>query len=232
VTTAALPRFEADFEASRSRLTTFFRLLLAIPHLLVLWLWGIAAAVVVFVAWFALVVTGRYPQAMYDFVAAYLRFSTFVHGYAWLLCDPYPPFTGDASERYPVRLLIGPPLPAYDRLKTGFRFLLAIPVLVIVYAMQIVYQLGALLAWFAIVVTGRQPRGLQDMIVLGLSYQQRAYAYLALVSEDWPAFTDPQPRAVRPPAPFGALPPTGPGAGRGSAERPAGAPPDAHPEAP
>jgi hypothetical protein len=230
--TIARPRFEADYEESRSRLTTFFRPLLVIPHLVVLWLWGIAAAVVVFIAWFALVFTGRYPEGMYDFVAAYLRYSTFVYGYAWLLCDPYPPFTGDAGERYPVRLRIGPPLAAYDRAKTGFRFLLAIPVLVMVYVMQIVYQLGALLAWFAIVILGRQPRGLQDMIVLGLSYQQRAYAYLALVSEDWPPLTDPQPGAVGPGAAFGALPPTGPGAGRAGVERPAGAPPDAHPEAP
>ena len=227
--TGAQPRFEVDYEPSRSRLTTFFRPLLVIPHLIVLWLWGIAAGVVVIIAWFALVVTGRYPQGMYDFVAAYLRFSTFVNGYAWLLCDPYPPYSGDASVAYPVRLRIGPPRPRYDRLKTGFRFLLAIPVLIIVYAMQIVYQLGALLAWFAIVITGRQPDGLQDMIVLGLSYQQRAYAYLALVSEEWPAFTDPQPGAVGPPATFGALPPTGPAGASG--ERPAAAPPDARPEA-
>jgi Domain of unknown function (DUF4389) len=230
--TTAPPRFEADYEESRSRLTTFFRALLVIPHLVVLWLWSVAAGVVVIVGWFAIVFSGRYPQGLYDFVAAYLRFSTFVYGYAWLLCDPYPPFTGDAGELYPVRLRIGPPLATYDRLKTGFRFLLAIPVLVLVYVMQIVYQLGALLAWFAIVILGRQPRGLQEMIVLGVSYQQRAYAYLALVSEDWPALTDPQPGAMAPPEAFGALPPTDPGAGRGSAERPAAAPPDAHPEAP
>ena len=52
--------------------------------------------------------------------------------------------------------------------------------------MQIVAQVGAFLAWFAIVVLGRQPKGLQDMIVLGLSYQQRATSYFALLTEDSP----------------------------------------------
>ena len=55
---------------------------------------------------------------------------------------------------------------------------------IIVYAMQIVWELGSFIAWFVIVVAGRQPKGLQDMIVLGLSYQQRAYCYLALLSEE------------------------------------------------
>ena len=61
--------FKADYVEKRSRLTTFFRLLLAIPHLIVLYFYGLAAGVVVIVAWFALLFTGRYPQGMYDFVA-------------------------------------------------------------------------------------------------------------------------------------------------------------------
>jgi hypothetical protein len=78
--------------------------------------------------------------------------------------------------------------------------------------MQIVAQVGAFLAWFAIVVLGRQPKGLQDMIVLGLSYQQRAYTYIALITEDWPPFTDDSARQVEQPPSFGALPSTPPAA--------------------
>ena len=61
--------FKADYVEKRSRLTTFFRLLLAIPHLIAVFFYGLAAGVVVIVAWFALLFTGRYPQGMYDFVA-------------------------------------------------------------------------------------------------------------------------------------------------------------------
>ncbi|QEC48176.1 DUF4389 domain-containing protein [Baekduia soli] len=184
------PIFEADYVERRSRLTTFFRALLAIPHYIALWLWGMVAALAVVVAWFALLFTGRWPQGLYDFVAGFLRYSTAVSGYVALLTDEYPPFSPDAAG-YPVRIRIPPAKAQYDRLKVLLRFLLVIPVYVIAYAMQIVWSVGTFIAWFVIVILGRQPKGLQDMIVLGLSYQQRAYAYMFLLTEDWPPFTDP-----------------------------------------
>jgi uncharacterized protein DUF4389 len=203
--------FEADYVEKRSRLTTFFRLLLVIPHAIVLAFYAIAAAVVVIVAWFALVFTGRWPRGMYDFVAGFFRYGTAVHGYFYLLTDEYPPF-GPNVDSYPVRLNIAPPQDEYSRLKVLFRIILAIPPYIIAYAMNIVMQVGAFLAWFAIVVLGRQPKGLQDMIVLGMSYQQRAYAYIALLAEDWPPFTDDAARRVEEPSSIGALAPTPPAA--------------------
>ena len=202
--------FEMDYVEPRSRLTTFFRWLLVIPHLIVLTLWSIVAGLAVLAAWFALVFTARYPQGLYDFVAGFLRYSTRVTGYAYLGVDPYPPFTGGEEHAYPARLNVAPPLERYSRLKAGFRLILAIPIALIVYAMQIVYQVGAFLAWFAILILGRQPKGLQDMIALGVSYQQRAYAYFALITEDWPPFIDRHTELVEPGATFGALPESGP----------------------
>jgi hypothetical protein len=224
--------FEADYVEQRSRLTTFFRLLLAIPHLIFVYLYQLAAGIVVIVAWFVLLFTGRWPLGMYDFVAGSLRYSTRAYGYTLLLTDDYPPFSGDPTLAYPIRLNIEAPKPEYSRLKVLFRIVLAIPVLIITYAMQIVAQVGAFLAWFAIVVLGRQPKGLQDMIVLGLSYQQRAYTYIALITEDWPPFTDEGARQVEQPPSFGALPSTPPAA---APDAPAAADPQepyAPPEAP
>ena len=214
--------FKADYVEKRSRLTTFFRLILAIPHIIFLYFYGLAAGVVVIVAWFALLFTGRYPQGMYDFVAGSLRYSTRVYGYIWLLTDEYPPFSGDAATPYPVALNIAPPKSEYSRLKVLFRIILAIPVLIIHYAMQIVAEVGAFIAWFAIVALGRQPKGLQDMIVLGTSYQQRAYAYLALITEDWPPFTDETTGRVEAAPAFGALASSPPAAGP---EHPTSVPP-------
>jgi hypothetical protein len=214
--------FKADYVEKRSRLTTFFRLILVIPHAIVVFFYVLAAEVVVIIAWFALLFTGRYPQGMYDFVAGALRYSTRVFGYALLLSDEYPPFSGDPATPYPVDLSIGPPKAEYSRLKVLFRIILMIPVYIISYAMQIVAQLGAFLAWFAIVVLGRQPKGLQDMIVLGLSYQQRSYAYFALLTEDWPPFTDDTTGRVEAAPAFGALPSTPPAAGP---EHPTSVPP-------
>jgi uncharacterized protein DUF4389 len=204
--------FQTDYVESRSRLTTFFRLLLAIPHMIVLILYAFAAYVVVIIAWFALLFTGRWPRGMYDFVAGFLRYSTAVTGYLYLLTDAYPPF-GPNVDDYPVRLDVAPPKAGYSRLKVLFRIILAIPPMLIAYAMGVVAQVGAFLAWFAIVALGRQPKGLQDMTVLGVSYQQRAYGYLFLLTEDWPPFTDDATRRVESGPQFGSLPPTPPAAG-------------------
>jgi hypothetical protein len=215
--------FKADYVEKRSRLTTFFRGLLAIPHLIAVLFYVFAAEIVTFIAWFALLFTGRYPQGMYDFVAGALRYGTRVCGYVFLLTDEYPPFSGDPATPYPVDLNIGPPKAEYSRLKVLFRIILMIPVYIIAYAMQIVFEVGALIAWFAIVILGRQPKGLQDMIVLGMSYHQRAYGYFFLLTEDWPPFTDEtEGRTVEAAPAFGALAATPPAAGP---EHPTSVPP-------
>jgi hypothetical protein len=68
--------------------------LLAIPHYIVLVFLYIAAVVVVIIAWFAILFTGRYPQGMFDFVVGVLRWSLRVGAYAFLLVtDRYPPFS-------------------------------------------------------------------------------------------------------------------------------------------
>lgn len=205
----AQPVFEADYAERRSRLTTFFRLLLAIPHYVVLTIGGLAAPVAVVIAWFSIVLTGQYPPALYGFMAGFQRYATAVYGYFALLTDRYPPFSFDTSG-YPVRLRIPPAKPEYDRMKTLFRIILGIPVLVILYAMQLVWEIGWVIAWLVILIIGKQPKGLQDMIVLGLSYQQRAYCYLYLMTEDWPPFTDPKDQSVEGPQGGSPLPPAPP----------------------
>jgi hypothetical protein len=198
--------FEADYVEQRSRLTTFFRLLLAIPHYIVLALWGIGVFFAVVAAWFALLFTGRWPQGLYDFTAGFLRYYTRVSGYTWLLTDPYPPFSGGDEPSYPVRLHVGPPLPEYNRLKVLLRIFYVIPAYLIVYVMSIVVELAGIAAWLVIVVTGKQPKGLQDVIGLCVSYGARAYALMMLLTETYPPFTDDHARQIGEPAPSAPLP--------------------------
>jgi Domain of unknown function (DUF4389) len=67
--------------------------LLAIPHYIVLFFLDIAVLVVVIVAWFAILFTGRYPRGMFDFVEGVIRWHNRVVGYALtLVTDQYPPF--------------------------------------------------------------------------------------------------------------------------------------------
>ena len=87
--------YNAVYQEKMSRLTTFFRLLMIIPHMIVLYFLSIAAAVVVFIAWWAILFTGKYPKGMYEFSAGVLRWYTRVYSYMFLLTDKYPPFTMD-----------------------------------------------------------------------------------------------------------------------------------------
>ena len=188
--------FEADYEETRSRLTAFFRLLLAIPLFIWLYVYAIVAGIAVVIAWFAIVFTARYPAGLYDFIAGYTRFSTRTLAYSLLLVDPYPSFGGADDPSYPVRMQFSGPLPQYSRLKTFFRFLLAIPIIIARYAISILLEIGAVAAWFVIVIMGKLPEGLFEMLVLGNSYTARSDAYLYLLTETYPPFSD-EPTATR-----------------------------------
>jgi len=68
--------------------------LLAIPHLIILVFLALAALVVVIIAWFAILFTGRYPEGLFDFVVGVMRWGNRVQGYAFvLITDRYPPFS-------------------------------------------------------------------------------------------------------------------------------------------
>jgi len=82
-----------DYQEKLSRLTTLFRGLMIIPHLIILWALGIASSLVVFIAWWAILFTGRYPKWAFNFISGYVRWYTRVSGYYLLLTDKYPPFS-------------------------------------------------------------------------------------------------------------------------------------------
>jgi hypothetical protein len=82
-----------DAKADLNRWLPLVKWLLAIPHYIVLIFLGIAALVVVMIAWFAILFTGRYPKGLFDFVVGVMRWSLRVNAYAILLTtDEYPPF--------------------------------------------------------------------------------------------------------------------------------------------
>jgi Domain of unknown function (DUF4389) len=187
--------FEADYVERRSRLTTFFRPILAIPLLIVLYVYAIIAMIVIVIAWFAILLTASYPAPLYDFVASFTRFEVRVTAYVALLCDPYPPFSGSDQSSYPVRMEFSR-LERYSRLKTLIRIILAIPIVILRYVMSLLLEISAIFAWFVIVILGRLPKGMHDMMVLANSYIARSDAYLYLLTETYPPFQDEQTRAA------------------------------------
>jgi hypothetical protein len=77
---------------SRNRLTVFFRVLLAIPHFIVLTIVGIGAYVAMIIGWFAVLITGAWPQGLRDFLIGVQRWGLRLGAYLLLLTDEYPPF--------------------------------------------------------------------------------------------------------------------------------------------
>jgi hypothetical protein len=186
-------RFDADYASERSRLTVVFRLILVIPLAIAVFFYAIAATFAVIVAWFAIVITARYPAGLYEFMAGYTRFITRITGYALLLCDPYPSFSAAADRGYPVRVEFAGPLASYSRPKTFFRFILAIPIVILRYIVALLLQIGAVGAWLVIVVTGRLPWSFFDLMAQGVAYLARSDAYLFLLTETYPPFEDSRP---------------------------------------
>jgi hypothetical protein len=84
-----------EYSEKHSRLTTFFRSFMTIPQYFILFFMGIAAGVVMFISWWAILFTGKFPKSLFDFIERYLRWYVRVEGYAAFLTDKYPPYNGE-----------------------------------------------------------------------------------------------------------------------------------------
>jgi hypothetical protein len=170
--------------ADQNRLTVLVRLILAIPHLVVLYVLGIAAEVVALICWFAALATGRLPAGLADFQVGYLRWTARVYAYLFLLTDLYPPFEL-ADTEYPVRLRAEPgPL---NRLAVLFRIILVIPAVIV--GTVLFYGLGFLVmfvTWLIVLIAGRMPRPLHEALAGAVRYQARVTGYFLMLTARYP----------------------------------------------
>lgn len=182
-------RLTLSDDLSRNRLTVFFRLILVIPHLIWLGLWGIVVGLAVIVSWFATLFAGQTPAGLHNFIAQYLRYTTQVYGYILFLADPYPGFLGDRD--YPADLIVAPAAPQ-NRWKTAFRLILAIPAAIVTNVLQYLVYALAVIAWFACLFTGAMPLGLRNLVAWVVRFNAQTNGYLLLLTDRYPNFsTDP-----------------------------------------
>ena len=189
--------------AAQRRATVAVRLILAIPHLIVLYLLGIAAFVVAVIGWFGALATGRLPDFAFTFLSGYLRWFSRVEGYLLLLTDAYPPFVLE-DDPYPVRLAVG--TGKVNRLTVAFRVILAIPAAIVSTLLTSGFAtIMVFVAWLTALIAGRLPVSLHQAFTAVLRYTIRYYGYLYLLTDVYPAglFGDapvaPPPGAVPPP---------------------------------
>jgi hypothetical protein len=195
-------------DLERSRLTVFFRLILAIPHLIWLFLWTIGVIVAAIANWLATLVRGTPPQGLHRFICSYVRYQVHLTSYLALAGNPYPGFMGEESE-YPIDVKLPEPT-RQRRWSVFFRIVIGIPALVLSTALggsggfrfsgsthgrnRGVGGLGggalvvacAVLGWFACLVRGREPKGLRDAVAYSVGYSAQTAAYILLVTDRYP----------------------------------------------
>jgi Domain of unknown function (DUF4389) len=196
----------------RNRFTVALRLILAIPHIILVGgigfsaverrgsdrffdntfyggEFGILGAIVIVlavVAWFTIVIVGRHFPGIRQFTAFYMRWRLRVLAYIMLLVDQYPPF-GDSD--YPAAMTLEDPPAARNRLTVAFRVFLGIPHFFLLTLLCVAWWITAVIAWILILATGQYPQGLYDFGVGVLRWYMRVEAYMLLMVDEYPPFS-------------------------------------------
>ena len=197
-------RLSVDYpDRDLNRSTTFFRLFAAIPIILVLgtvsgWTWqasyengkeaaAAAGGLLFFGPLLMILFRQKYPRWWFDFNLQLARFSTRVSSYLALMSDRYP----STDEEQSVHLDLDYPNVKQDlnRWMPLVKWLLAIPHYVVLLFLGVAAVFAVILAWFAILFTGRYPHGIFNFVEGVMRWGLRVQGYaLLLVTDRYPPF--------------------------------------------
>jgi Domain of unknown function (DUF4389) len=189
--------YPATFEVDRAERIDNWRplvqWLLAIPHFAILYGLQLVARAVAIISWFAILFTGKLPEGLANMIGLYIRYNNRASAYAGFLREEYPPFVfdpvaPDPGMYPPVRTGFAPELENRNRVTVGFRLILAIPQLIVVAILGIAALLVWLIAFFAVLFTGRWPEGLRTFVVGYMRWVTRVEAYIGLLTDAYPPF--------------------------------------------
>jgi hypothetical protein len=181
--------FDAPMEVARWRVIGNY--ILAIPHLILLYVLGILAELVAIVGWFAILFTGALPPGIGAFIAGVHRYQWRVITYVLFLRESYPSFTlpsgyADPGDD-PAWLNIAPPQ-SYSRIAVLLRIIYAIPQLFFGIVLAIGFYVAWIIAFFAVLFTGRWPEGLRKFVVGVEFWGIRFSAWYFLLADPYPPF--------------------------------------------
>jgi len=170
------------------------RFLLLIPHFIVLVCLGIAVAFVMYLTWIPVLFTGRQAGFVYAIVGGYLRWSTRLTAYLYLITSGYPPFSLLGEDDYRVRVEIdenqrinrlwGIPL-------IGFmvRAIILIPHYIVLWLIGIAAFVLIAFSWVPVLLLGRQAQLVYSVVGGWLRYSLRVTTYLLLLHDRYPPFS-------------------------------------------
>lgn len=186
-------RYPERFSRGQLLLRTFFGwLYIGIPHLFALMFVGMAAAILQFIAWWAILFTGKYPRSLFDFNVGFYRWQMRVSAVIMNLADGYPPFgfeprEGDAvifEVEYPEKLSR---IMLLAKSFFGF-FYVIIPHIFILFFLTIPVYFIMFIAWWAVLITGKYPRGMFNYMLGYSIWSMRVNLYF-FMTDKYPPFS-------------------------------------------
>jgi hypothetical protein len=175
-------------QGARNRLTTAFRPILAIPALVVVAALGGSAGLLFLAPLLLIVVRVKYPRWWFDWNVQAWRFQNRVLAYLLLLRDEYPATDADQAVHLDVEY---PDVPnGLNRWLPLVKWFLAIPHFVVLALLWVAVVVVTVVAWFAVLFTGRYPHGLWGFVTGVLRWTNRVVAYaFVLVTDEYPPFS-------------------------------------------
>lgn len=180
-------QYDVAYPEHLNRWLPLVKWLLIIPQAIVLALVGLVAYVVGIIAFFAILITGKYPAGMFNFSLGVLRWAANVTAYTYLQRDEYPPFSMQAGT-YPVTVTLAYPQ-SLSRWKIFLKWLFVIPHFIVLYLLNIARSVCVFVAFFSILFTKTYPRGLFDFVVGVDRWTYRVYSYIFLLTDAYPPFS-------------------------------------------
>lgn len=183
--------FEFNAPEKVARWRVIGNLILSIPHIIVVYLLGIVGTVIDILSWIVIVLTGKLPAGLAGVSCMLIRYQTRVGAFIVFMRSSYPPFDFDTSTQDngkdpEVVVNFEPELEGRSRLSVFFRFILLIPVVIVGMLWGILAELAAIVAFFAVLILGRWPKGLLNFIVGVNRFSVRTSAYWSLLTDKYP----------------------------------------------
>ena len=179
--------YDVEYPQELSRWLIFGKWLLAIPHLIILYSLSIAASVVMYIAWFAILFPKRHPRRLFALVVNVNAWGANLAAYIFLMRDEYPPFSLEPGQ-YAVTYEVEYP-EELSRWLIFVKWLLAIPHLIILMFLLIGAFVALTIAWIALLFPKRYPESLFRFVVGVSRWQLRVSAYSNLLRDEYPPFS-------------------------------------------
>jgi hypothetical protein len=179
-------QYDVTYSESRNRLSTLFRIVLAIPHLVVANLLLRVAQVLGVIQWVIILFTGKRNRGLFDLQNQWLGYGASTYSYVGVMFDRFPPFVtlnGLDDLRYELEYR-----DEANRLTNLLRLIWAIPALIIGTIIVVAGTIVTIISWIAIVILGSHPRGMFDFLVKVHRYAVRLNAYLLLMTDTYPKY--------------------------------------------